>query len=277
MSYRYVDVQSSEKVEVLTVRDERHEQPHFLLLLTAQSATVETTQVKRYLAGKFDLKAIYLFGPLSEEIGKTVCHMGGETSLNDAVRLSNGDILVHVRKMRGLNVASFMLNRVVRWAKCFEAERKVRPFKLVKHDATIQKNKDRRNQVYRKFGMRLAFEDPLTEEEGHSAYDLVIGELLEFGEREWTNISVNYWLDGFRALYEDHTNARRRLRESNRMLSRYRRKSERFDVKVRTMRNALSSIVNWPLVIFTAVVAYGVGAGEWRTYLAAAKHYLSSF
>lgn len=274
MSYRYVDVQSSDKVEVITVRDERHEEPHFLLLLTVQSATVETTEVKRYLAGKFDIKAIYLFGPLSEEIGKTVCHMGGETSLNDGVSLSNGDILVHVTKMRGLNVASFMLNRVVRWAKCFEAERKVRPFKLVKHDATIQKNKDRRNQLYRKFGMRIVFEDPATEEEGHTAYDLLIAELLEFDDREWANISVNYWLDGFRALYGDHLIARRRLRESNRTLSRYRRKSERFDAKVRTIRNALAYIVNWPLVAATAVVGYGVGAGEWRTYLAVVKHHL---
>lgn len=274
MSYRYVEVQSSDKVEVISVRDERHEQPHFLQLLITQSATVETTQETRYLAGKIDIRAIYLFGPLSQEIGKTVCHMGGETSLDDAVRISNGDILLHVIEMRGLNVASFMLNRIVRWAKSFEAERKVRPFKLVKQDATNIKNKARRNQLYRKFRMRLVFEDPATEEEGHSAYDLVIGELLEFSDREWTNISVNYWLDGFRALYGDQQKARERLRQNTRMLAYYRRRSDRFDVKVRTIQRALHDMVNWPLLIVTALVAYSLGASEWRTYLASAKHFL---
>jgi hypothetical protein len=203
MSYRQVDIQSSEKVEVVTATDERHEQPHFLLLQITQSATIETTQEKRYLAGKIDIRASYLFGPLPKEIGRTVCHMGGETSLNDAVRLSNGDILVHINAMRGLNIASFMLNRIVRWAKCFEPERKVRPFRLVKHDATDINNKNRRNQLYRKFNMRVEFEDPVTEEVGLSAHDLTTGELLEFSDREWPNLTLNCWLDGFLALQRD--------------------------------------------------------------------------
>lgn len=274
MSHRYVEVQSSEKVEVISVRDERHEKPHFLQLLTTQSSTIVKTQEMRSLAGKIDIQAIYLFGPLSQEIGRTVCHMGGETSLDDSVRISNGDIRLNVMEMRGLHVASFMLNRIVRWAKCFEAERKVLPFKLVKHDATDISNKTRRNKLYRKFGMRLVFTDPATEEEGHSAYNLTIAELLEYSDREWTNISVNCWLEGFRALFGDHQKTRERLRQNTRMLSHYRRKSDRFEAKVRTIQSALYRIVNWPLLIFTAMVAYGVGASEWRTYLASMKHYL---
>jgi hypothetical protein len=65
-----------------------------------------------------------------------------------------------------------------------------------------------------------------------------------------------------------------RLRQNARMLAYYRRRSDRLDVKVRTTQRALFGIVNWPLLIVTAIVAYGFGASEWRTYLTSAKHFL---
>ncbi len=274
------EIQSSDKFEVISVADERHKTPHFLLLLTKQSVSIRTIQEepekeqkqeKRYLNGTIDIQARYLWGPLSQEIGNRVCHMGGKTSFNEGIRLSNGDILVEITKMHGLKVASFMLNRIVCWAKFFEAERKVQPFKLVPQDATNIDNRARRNQLYRKFGMRLVFDDPATEESGHSAHDLVVGELLTFSDREWANISVDNWLEGFRALESDRKKTRERLRESLQSLRYFKRRSKQFTVKAKMVRQALHHIVNWPLLVVTAVVAYGVGAGQWRAYLTAAK------
>lgn len=270
---RHIELRSTDTVEVIQVRDDRHDQPHYLLLTTSRSETVEKTQATCCLAGKIDIHALYLFGPLSQEIGNLVCQMGGEISANSSARITNGDVLIRITPLRSLRIASFMLNRIVRWVKCFEPERTVRPLQLVKQDAN-EANRARRNQLYRRFGIPLVFKDPMTEQDGHSADGFCVGGLVEYTDGQWKNISVTRSLDGFKALYHDKQMIRRELSRSKRMLATYKRKSQRFEAKVRFIQHTLYKIINFPSVLLAAVVGYGVGSGQWRNYLSSVKLFL---
>lgn len=251
-----------ETVELLKVIDKKHKQPHYLLLTTKQRGYVLESQGTRTQEQKIDINAYYVFGPLQHISGELVIEMGGETLGDDQVRLSKGDIIIKSNELRGLRIASFMLNRVMVWTKQREQHRKVRTFKLIEKDAG-DGNRERRNRLYRKFGMRLTFDDPVKEDVGRSAHDLQLMELNCFSDNEWDNVSVNYWFTGFRDLAEFQKRSLQLLRQNKREMTRFRRQREGFHAKMRLLRSTLSVVIHWPTVVLVALLAYTVGHQGW--------------
>lgn len=256
MNYRQVEIRSNERVEFVTVRDDKHNRTHYLILSINESHTLDKSQTDRYINAQIEVNAKYLYGPLSSYIGRIVCKMGGKTISDYGVKISNGDVMVEVNELRGLHIGSFILNRIVIWAKTLEPERKIHQLKLVEQDATDSNNKLRRNNLYRKFGIKLVFNDPLTESSGKSAIDVHVKDLVEFTDREWSNIKVDNWIDGFGELNTEFHRIRDQLRQSRRRLAFYKRKSNRFDAKVGTVIKTLHNIINLPLFFIALLIGY---------------------
>lgn len=105
--------------------------------------------------------------------------------------------------------------------------------------------------------------------EGRSDPNLTVNDLIECSDRAWPSVSVSYRLDGFKGLYDEYQRVRDRLRTNTRLMSLYRRRSMHFDEKLQKFMRYLASIVNWPLLVVVAVISYGLGASELKTYWAA--------
>lgn len=273
--FNQITSHNSDSVEILSVVDPNYKEPHVLLLTTSRQETLQRVQDQIYRSGKIDIRADYLMGPLEDRIGGLVCDMGGADGYRHSLRISNGDIMVRMAELRGLKISSFMLNRVVRWAKCFEADRTIRPFKLVHQDGVDPANRSARNKLYRKFGMRLIFTDPVLETEGYSDPTLTVDDLIEFSDREWPTVSATTYPYAFRALSHERHKIKDRLTYNTRRMLRYKRENDRFDLKVGKVMRALRILVNWPLLLLVAFLAYGLGSSQLGTYLDAIKQFLS--
>jgi hypothetical protein len=249
----------TEQLEMLRVEDPKFPgEPHFLVAHTrVQGSRYEGGEHARYYA-KFALQVEYFFGPLHRQVGERVSSMGGESSWNDSVRLSNDEVMIRCEALRGLGLGGFLFNRVVRWAKHADPQSKVVPLSLSAVDGENEINRARRNRLYRKFGLRLVFQSA-DEVAGRSASDMKIEELIEWPDQTWPHIRTSNWNQGWHALASQYQKTRRELRQSRRLARVFRLKANRIEGHIRTFMAYLRMVVNWPLVIVAGILGFILG------------------
>lgn len=222
----------SEKLELLDVKDSKYTNAHHQLLLKIrQNKTVHDVhrRVKRRISEQYEIEATYLAGPLNCATGSRVCKMGGGIDWDGSIRLTNGRVMVDPLELRGLSIGSYLLNRVVTWAKTLEPERRIQQLYLSEVDAVSIGNRTRRNRLYRKFGLRLEFLPDAPEAVGHSAYDMTIAELVNFSDTEWPNLRVSGRMPLMHDLLVDHHKLKTAFAKAERQAAFFRRRSIRYN------------------------------------------------
>ena len=250
----------SENVEVITVKDARYEQPHYLLLHTRQSIS-KFRVADECGDGKIELVATYLYGPSPQHIGHVVINFGGST-WDGVVKIANGDIRVEIHDLKSLGIGSFMLNRVIRWAKEFPAHYRLKGLNLTLDDARTPEERDRRNKLYRRFGIRLVFADPLSEAQGTSEPNFTVGELIQFPNAHWKNVGADQWFNGFKAISAESRNAKERMALLRTKCARFKLELRRVDSTIGVVRTVFWNLINWPLLLVTGFVCFGIGKGD---------------
>lgn len=264
MSNTDVHTASSEKTEVVEVKDPSYGKPHFLLLVTKESSLLQKVDGDlRWSNAKMEVTARYLYGPLPRLIGQLVCDMGGSTSDQQSVRITNGEVMVRLDELRGLHIGSFMFGRVVGWAKALAPTHRIVPIRLSLVDAHNPANKDRRNKLYENFGIKFEYRaaDGITKAEGSSVEGLLVRDLVEY--KGWTNITTSHWMDGFQELARANMDLREAARR-NRVKARHYGKVHNTFVKRIAF---LASHLNRVTLLITGGLGYAVGkfglAGIW--------------
>lgn len=146
-------------------------------------------------------------------------------------------------------------------------EHTIVPISLFVGDAHNTDNKNRRNTLYRRFGIEFVYREVsgIANAEGVSDPKLTVHDLIE--HKSWDNIRTCCWLEGFHDLARAHHHVRAAARQSRREAMLYRKKAPKFEERVQTVARRLSYLINWPLAIITAIMGFAVGrsdlAGLW--------------
>jgi hypothetical protein len=260
MSSPQIFVEVTEQLEMLRIEDPKFPgEPHYLVAHTRVQGTRYEGEKKVSYCGKFGVQVEYFFGPLQRQVGKAVTSMGGESSWNDSVRLSNGEVMIRCEELRGLGLGGFLFNRIVRWAKHADPQSAIVPLWLSGVDGESKINRDRRNRLYRRFGLRLNFLS-VDEVEGRSASDMKVGELIDWPDQEWPKIRSSNWNQGWHELVGQYQMTRRELRQSRRVARMYRLKVNRIEGHIKTCMAHLRVAVSWPLAVVFGVAGFILGS-----------------
>lgn len=263
MEHQETNAATKENVEIIEIKDAKHDKPHYLLLETKESSWLKRVgTTERWMNAEIEITARYLFGPLSEQIGKLVCSMGGKTTSYDSVKITNGEVMVKQSQLRGLHIGTFMFARMVTWAKTLNSERKIVPISMYVGDARDADNKNRRNTLYERFGIVFIYRevDGIAKAEGVSDPKLTVHDLIE--RKGWDNIRTCRWLEGFHDLARAHHKLRDAVRRSRREANVYRKEATKFTVRVKTFVSHLRHLVKWPLAIGAGIVGFSVGKSD---------------
>lgn len=257
VNLRYNIETSDTALEVIEVKD-KYGESHFIEFETVTSVSKITDESGLvYESGSISCQAHYLFGPLRGKIGELVSDMGGKLDgYCGSVKITNGQIMVRVIEMRGLNVGTFQLNKIVTWAKQFNPKYKVQVVKLSAADA-YEDNRDRRNTFYENFGLRFNYKEDngVQKSSGGSFADLVVADLVAYQHLPGFVTKNRY------VVLKDLWHYAERLRSSNataltaaRNLRRERRKKESF-------RQKIATVINPPIYLVMSLFGFVLGSG----------------
>lgn len=252
--------ETKEQLEMLWIEDPKFpNEPHYLVIHTQIFESREDGEGKTWLKGTLSMRAEYFFGPLQREIGSLVSNMGGEIYSDDKVRLSRGEVIIRIAALRELGLGGFLFNRVVRWVKHANPLSIVTPLYLSRTDGADPLNRERRNRLYRRFGIRLNFNCP-DEIDGYSASDMKVQELIDFPHQAWPNIHPSSWRVGWKEFSRAYKDARRNFLMERRHARVYKNAANKREQLIQLFTAYLRSVVSWPLAIFSGVLGYWFGS-----------------
>ena len=231
---------------------------HYLVMTINGSYKYEKFGLEReWECGELDLRVQYICGPNKRRIGDEIIHMGASIS-SDSVKLSNGAIVLEAPELRGKGITSYALNQVVTWAKLnTRPEKGVARLKLGPADAVDEVNKSRRNEMYKKFGFKLAFSDQ-NESIGY-AYADQLSDVKSIDPSEWKQISVDSRFKGFEQLAKEFNLTREKYLLDKSRAKLFLKKWSCIEGIIKTLGSYIRRLVNTPLLIAGILVGVLVG------------------
>lgn len=224
------------------------------------------------VSGVISIRVHYLFGPLTHLCGALICDMGARIGEKN-IKVTNGEVMVKSAELRGLKIGSYVFNEIINWVKQNgNEEAQVSTLKLSSVDAIDPINKIRRNQLYRKFGFDLAFDDGNKESEGKASI-LKISELKTFDRSEWSNIRIDSNFNGLREIQHKLYESERAVCGARRLARAHKRDINRHKSYLAKICLYMKMVIWWPSLIICSFAGYFVGRED---YFNLAKEILSN-
>lgn len=245
------------QTEIIEVEDKEGGIHYFQVETSIKSSRCSKDQKTIWHREKISCSVHYVFGPKHARIGEHVTTMGGEFSHNSQlVRITNGQVMIQPDNLRGMGLGTYLMNKIVAWAKQFNSTVRVRVVNLSAVDAGPN-NRVRRNTLYENFGLCFNYreEDGVEKASGASLAELTIADLICYqhldGFKTRTPSAALDALGGYVGrLHENNINLHSRLRNANRDLFKLRHKS---------FANRVSELLNW--VLYFVFFVFGLFCG----------------
>jgi len=108
-------------------------------------------------------------------------HFGEQTP---TICLTNNDVIIRDNKYKGLRLGTLAFSYIVLWAKQFP-HANIKKISLSDTDAVDEENKERRNKLYEKIGLRFEYSD--SNAKSGNSIDMLASSLVEINS--WNKIS----------------------------------------------------------------------------------------